>query len=235
MSAPALVAGSVVFLAGLMTVTGAYGTRDLSVLHRLSLWGIVAGLLLGQVLGLAALAERRRPASWPTWLAPATALIGTVPLLAAELHLLKFSPLLPKAPDPFLPFMAFVAPPVVLLGGAVLLLVPGWRTFGKVVMAPRAMATATIRLVRAHDHYLEVRSSSGRRFVRGVFGEYVAGLEHGLLLHRSWWVALGEIRRLERRGRDYVVVLADGSIAPVARSRIDLVRDALGRQEAEVV
>ncbi len=229
LSAPAMIAVGATFLAVLLTVTGAYGTRDLTVLHRLLLWGVVGGLLLGQVYGLAALAERRRPMSWPTWMAPVAALVATTPLLAAELHLLKFSPLLPKAPDPFVPFMAFVAPPVLLLGGLALYLLPDWRTLGQPSASPLEVADSDVRTVRAHDHYLEVRTALGRRFVRGAFSDYVGALGGGLQTHRSWWIAVDQIERLERRGRDHVVVLTDGSTAPIARSRLDAVRDALRR------
>lgn len=222
-----MIAVGATFLAVLLTVTGAYGTRDLTVLHRLLLWGVVGGLLLGQVYGLAALAERRRPMSWPTWMAPVAALVATTPLLAAELHLLKFSPLLPKAPDPFVPFMAFVAPPVLLLGGLALYLLPDWRTLGQPSASPLEVADSDVRTVRAHDHYLEVRTALGRRFVRGAFSDYVGALGGGLQTHRSWWIAVDQIERLERRGRDHVVVLTDGSTAPIARSRLDAVRDAL--------
>ncbi len=161
------------------------------------------------------------------------ALVATVPLLAAELHFLKFTPLLPKAHDPFLPFMAFLTPPVVLLGGISLLLVPGWRALVTVTKPPHGQHAPLIRSIRAHDHYLEVRTETGRQFVRGALSEHVARLEGGLLIHRSWWIALDEVRWLERRGRDYVVVLANGSTAPVARSRLDAVRQALKETGAE--
>ncbi|MDC7677236.1 LytTR family DNA-binding domain-containing protein [Asticcacaulis machinosus] len=216
-------------LAAIMTVSGAYGTRDLWVGHRLLLWGTVASLLVGQVTGLMALGIRFAP-RWPLWLTGSVVLMAVVPLIAAELHGLKYTPLLPKAPDPIWPFMGFVAPPVWVVGGVILWLMPrGVSQSGHQPLKPVPVGTetATVRYVRVHDHYLEIHTDSAKRFIRGGLRGYVRGLRGGEVVHRSWWVAYDSVERMERRGRDYVLVLTDGVEVPVARAKLEAVRKAL--------
>ena len=69
------------------------------------------------------------------------------------------------------------------------------------------MALGRLRTRRAHE--VEREGAAGHQ--RG---------EGGLQIHRSWWVALDRIARIDREGRDYVVRLDSGVRIPVGRSRI---------------
>lgn len=213
----------VAVLAVFMTVSGAFGTRDLGVVHRFVLWIVVAGLLVGQCLGLRAVAVRCFPIA-----APYLAVLLTVLLMTLELHLLKFTPLLPEAHDPLLPFLGFVAPPVALLGAIILGLRPKTQVPPPCAPAGQAMTEAvSVLRVQAHDHYLEVHTHTGRRFMRSGFQPYVAGFSHGLRVHRSWWIAFEDMVGLERRGRDYRLILRNGQTVPVSRARLEVVRRSL--------
>ena len=88
-------------LAVVLTLSGAYDTDGLGVAHRLALWLVVGGLLVGQVV----LIERAL-----TQLLPRRAAFRLV------------SGVLPKARDPFWEFLIFLAPLVGALGGFVLFL-----------------------------------------------------------------------------------------------------------------
>jgi hypothetical protein len=116
-------AAGVACLALLMTASGAFDTDDLAVSHRYTLWLIVCGLNVGQAILLHAVLARRLPEGF-FWGAVAViiALAATILLMTFELHALKFTPLLPKKPDPLVEFAVFVAPPVSAIAGCALLL-----------------------------------------------------------------------------------------------------------------
>ena len=44
--------------------------------------------------------------------------------------------------------------------------------------------------------------------------------DSGMLVHRSYWVAIESIEQLVRHGRQGELRLADGSLAPVSRNRL---------------
>lgn len=72
-----------------------------------------------------------------------------------------------------------------------------------------------------NDHYVSVHLQCGavvRLLMR--FADAVTEMEGepGLCTHRSHWVALGAIARVERRGGREVVILKDGAEVPVSRS-----------------
>lgn len=214
----------------MMTLSGAYGTRDWSAGHRLLLWTIVSCLIAGQAIGLTALQNRLSVRLDLPWSSRAVSLFLTVPLVAIELHFMKFTPLLPKDPDPFLPFLAFVAVPVFLVGGTALWFWP----FPHARLATVDGGKSTfVWLVHAHDHYLEIHSSFGKQFRRGAFKSYTAALSGGIRVHRSWWVATTHIQRLERRGRDCSILLKDGTEVPVARGKVEVVKKAIEAQRSE--
>ena len=110
-------------LAIVLTVGGAFDTDDIGLAHRLTLWSVVSGLIVGQVSLLHALFVRLVPrGAGYQGIAALLAVFMTVVLMTFELHGLKFTPLLPKQPDPLLEFALFVMPAVSAVGGLVLLL-----------------------------------------------------------------------------------------------------------------
>ena len=113
-----------------------------------------------------------------------------------------------------------MAPPVVAVGGALLLLTDAFRAEPETELD----TVAEVRTVRACDHYIEIETRSGRRFVRGRMGEIVGKLSGGMQVHRSWWVAYDDVAHIERRGRDHEAILSDGRRVAVARSRLSAVR-----------
>lgn len=230
----------------LLTVSDAYGTGDLALLHRFSLWIVVCGLVAGQFLtigrGFRAGSGRRH--GMIRW---GVAFTLTWALTTVEIEALKFTPLLPKARDPLPEFALFVLP--LVAGVCALLMVSRARAFvgARPVPGPddpRPISTAsplspgardadgwpleTVMAVHAQDHYLSVRTAERTLFIRGRMRDALERLpaSEGLQVHRSWWVARSSVRRVLRRGRDYDVVLDNGERVPVARNRVPLLREA---------
>ena len=230
-------------LAALLTFvfvySGAFDTGHLGLGHRLVLWSIVSLLFVGQPVMIDHLASRYLP-PWRHAPLAGAAIAATVcvPVTAVELHLMKFTPLLPKAPDPWVEFIPFVAPPVIAVSAAALGLRWAWErahlspretapsapaSSGKAPAPSPTLLDATTLFVRAQDHYLEIVTEQGRRFVRGRLAdiEAEAAALPGLRAHRSWWIADKAVAGAQRIGRDVKLVLETGETAPLARARLD--------------
>jgi len=241
-----------VLLAVVMTASGAFDTDEIGVPHRMALWLVVSALMVSQTLVLDGLIAPRLPASIGGRIgAGALSVLGVIVLMTFELHALKYTPLLSKAPDPLWDFALFLVPPVGSVAGFVVLtrilapegLQPGLpqtkvlmdtpssdvrRKTGMPEPDPQGWPSGPILSVRAHDHYLEIAAAGRRSFVRGRMSDALHRLagEDGIQPHRSWWVARSEIARIRRQGRDYVLETHDGTEIPVGRSRISGMRDA---------
>jgi hypothetical protein len=241
-----------VLLAVLLAASGAFDSDEIALAHRFGLWLVVAVLGVGQTLVLDGLIAPRLPGRF---FAGAAAAAGVIALMTLELHALKYTPLLPYPPDPLLEFAAFLAPPIGAIAAIVILTrvaapdglaprlalsgpqrEPAQLGYDNVIAgylpAPTALAdwpSAPVLWVRADDHYLEVATAAGRRFLRGRMKDALRRLggAEGLQPHRSWWVARSKIARVRRQGRDYVIETRDGVDIPVARARVSMLK-ALG-------
>ena len=82
------------------------------------------------------------------------------------------------------------------------------------------------------DHYVDVHTTDGSCIVSMRFTDAIALLgDLGLQTHRSYWVARRHVIRAEQRDGRTVVLLTGGHRAPVSRSRLLEVRDALRRPD----
>ncbi len=244
---------SAVLLAILLSTAGAFDSDEVGPAHRLALWLIVSLLAVTQTLALDGLIAPRLPQTVPgRTIAAAIGILGVIALMTIELHLLKYTPLLTYARDPLLDFFLFLAPPV----GAIATIIVLTRILAPEGLAPRRLPLdapeqtrllehkspivgylpAPTRLadwpsepvtrVRAADHYLEVFTATGRRFIRGRMKDALRELSgaEGIQPHRSWWVATFTIKGTKRTGRDIVFVTHDGAEIPIARTRIPALR-----------
>ncbi len=235
---PIAYGAAVALVAILFSVAGAFDTDEISLAHRLALWTVVPGLVVAQAILL-----RSSVKSLPIAAQYAAVVPAIVVIAALEIHALKFTPLVPHAPDPILGFILFVAPTVAPIAMAVVTAevlfdahsgpaVAASAAGPELRIAEDGLAALPLNEVewaRSHDHYLEVSLAGGRRrFVRGRMGDAAALLAHldGAQVHRSWWVARAAVERVETRGRDRVIRLKDGVDAPIGRSRVDKLRAA---------
>lgn len=232
-----LLVGVWLFMMSTFVVGGAYDTDEFGLVHRTLFWLLVTALVVFQPALIERYVARFAPASRAgAWLSAIAAVIIAIPVIAIEIHLLKFTPLLPRAADPWIEFIPFVGAPVTIVASFVLFLRFAWerKHLDQTSNAPlpvenaetnRGPIGAETLYVRSQDHYLEITTDTGRRFIRGRLADLKDGSEQwGFSPHRSWWVADRAIETCTRSGRDLQLVLNDGTIVPVSRSNKDLVR-----------
>lgn len=246
-------------LAFVLVSSRAFGSEDLSVERRILMFAVVSALLVTQASLSAEMMRRLRGRSWAgTAVAAALAMTATLAFMTIEIHVLKATPIVPYAPDPVPEFALFLMPFVIPVAGFVLVLKwsgngslerPSIQTsappdlFDRPTVAgpPSSPGDAAvgwprdaIRRVQAVDHYLQLWTTGGTMLVRGRMADAVRRLPAaaGIQPHRSWWVALSEIDRMERRGRDHALLLSNGDRVPVARARAGGVKRFLDRQVA---
>ncbi|MFK7885401.1 MAG: LytTR family DNA-binding domain-containing protein [Gammaproteobacteria bacterium] len=227
-------------LAVVLSATGACDTDNLGLLHRTSLWLLICALVVSQAAtfyrALATRIENRQ-------LLGIIASAATVVMTTIELHFLKFTPLLPKEPDPPLEFLLFVLPlagPMALL---TLMLMHG-TLMGSAPLRRDTPPTASARpefspnsstddwpseailRVTAQDHYLSVHTTQGSRLIRGRMTDALGRLanDDGIQIHRSHWIARNKIQRIVRSGRDCRVILNCGDTLPIGRGRVEALR-----------
>ncbi|MEO0576880.1 MAG: LytTR family DNA-binding domain-containing protein [Pseudomonadota bacterium] len=236
----------VVALAIVLSATGACDTDNLGIIHRTSLWLVICSLVVIQAV---ALRRRVAPHIGSAWFAGSMAIGATVVLTTVETHMLKFTPFLPKEPDPPLEFLLFILP----LAGPVALLALYMTRSTQPIAADitidadsvdRSQTTDCERSVAhdleswphdcvlrvsAEDHYLSVYTENNVALIRGRMKDALAILagKNGLQIHRSHWIAIDEVARTTRQGRDYRVFLADGTSLPVSRARVAALKQRL--------
>lgn len=231
-------AALVLSLTVMFTVSDAFATESLAMLHSVTLWAVVSILMVLQTclthrLFLSFLSKTRLSRLFAAGLA----LLATVLLMTGELHWLKFTPLLPKEPDPFFEFIFFVAQPVFAAGCLTLLsqtnAIQKYVDFlqsrdlrqandsGDLVELDSILRQYEVLRVSAQDHYLEIVCSDQKFLLRGRMKDAMAALAmcDGVQVHRSHWVACQHVQQVRRRGRDTRLLLSDGTQVPVARSR----------------
>ncbi len=221
------------FMSSAYVAGGAYDTDDFGLLHRTFLWLIVSALVVFQPALVERIFSRFTPVTpIGSWLSALMAVLVAVPLVAVEVHLLKFTPLLPRQPDPWIEFIPFISVPVIIVASFVLFLRFAWERRhlepttpeqerdGIEVLDRRILGPETL-YVRSQDHYLEIVTDAGRRFVRGRLIDLLQqGEEWGFSPHRSWWVANRAVEAYQKAGRDGRLALRDGTIVPVSRARL---------------
>ena len=94
---------------------------------------------------------------------------------------------------------------------------------GLLGVSPRA-----VLCLRMEDHYVRVHTAEGSRLVLATLNQAIAALggASGLRVHRSWWVAESAVVGVAADGRNLRLRLANGAVAPVARSCVYAVRQA---------
>ncbi|WP_300532410.1 LytTR family DNA-binding domain-containing protein [Maricaulis sp.] len=234
----------VLALSLIQTASGGFDSDDVSFAHRLVLWTVVVCLVAGQFLAimvlvrLSGLAQAGR--RWPAWL---IAFAGVWPLVTLQVEALKRTPLLSyQAPDPLLDFALFMAPGIAFICGLIVLIEiqaerQRRREDEQASWVPAPLEDAdpgegwpagTILSIETQDHYLSLTSDHGQHLVRATMSEAIARTRpgSGMRVHRSWWVAREAVARTERRGRDHVLILVDDRVVPIARGRVDQLKQA---------
>lgn len=92
-----------------------------------------------------------------------------------------------------------------------------------VTLAGRTLPLADIQRVKAAEHYLEIYNSKGTEVLRERIATFLeqVGPQDGIQTHRSHWVAADQAVELS----GMFLKLQDGTKVPVARGRLNDVRD----------
>jgi len=84
-------------------------------------------------------------------------------------------------------------------------------------------------VVQSDLHYLLVRSTRGTATVLGSIAELESELgDRGLRVHRSFWVAVDQVRKVRRTARGWFCIMSDQSKVPISRRRIATVKERIG-------
>ena len=87
-------------------------------------------------------------------------------------------------------------------------------------------AFGPVLALRVEDHYTVAIGRGRSEMLLLPLREAIdeVGAQHGMQVHRSWWVAHGAVAQAKRSGRAVELELVDGTEAPVSRSNIAAVR-----------
>lgn len=212
-----------------------YGQLPIPVL--LALWLLMLSLFLGTLWGtLFALAAAQ--ARFGTWKTPAPLIMALAVLPGALVgeHLIAAltgganqPQLFPQVVFYFIVaevfgilFLEFVRPAIEATA----------RTDDRrVVIGAEPVPVARLRHIEAREHHVHVTLDGSSLTQRARLSDIVAQTapEDGFQPHRSWWVAAQAGGRLEKDGAKHILHLADGTRIPVARTRVEEVRDWLER------
>lgn len=187
--------------------------------------------------GAVALVDRVRPgAPWWLWIAAVAILISvpmTLLLLALE-GAANSSFSLASFPVKFL-HVAVIS--LALVGFAYLAERPSVEPVSPPVAAgppaflkriPARLAGGDLYALSAEDHYLRIHTSRGDDLILMRLGDAIGELHgiEGLRVHRSWWVARSGVDRVKRDGEKPILVLRNGTEAPIARANIRTLKTA---------
>lgn len=112
--------------------------------------------------------------------------------------------------------------------------VPAETAAPAVVMAPRLLRRLTegakgeVLYLAARDHFVDVVMADGEERLRLRFADAVDEMDGvpGVVVHRSYWVALAAVEGVERRSGKTVLRMRDGAEVPVSRTYMGQVQAA---------
>lgn len=217
--------------AGVMIVTGGFGTGAIPLGQRAAFWALLMGWnsLKWQFWFVATV---RRPTDW-FWAAGLGAVLLSLPL-PVEIRLAAGAVGIDGAfADPIGTWTrALAIGGVVFVAILLILAATGHFPIGrrKAVTAPaegllaRARVAAdTLAAIEAEDHYCRVRRTDGSNaLIHYRFGDALAEVAEidGAQVHRGSWVAAASVRGAEREGRKWRLVLAEGSKVAVSPTHV---------------
>jgi DNA-binding LytR/AlgR family response regulator len=228
-----------VAVAAFLTLTDAFGLDVLPLGERFLYWLVLLGI--GQTGSLAIRASLDRlslsparlivaavvrivllavPLTLVVWLVTALAL--SLPLRAAHL------------PGLYLPVLVIAA---AMVGINLLVQRRPLETHAETAPArpppilkrlPPKLRGATLFAVEAEDHYVRLHTSAGSDLVLLRFSDALTELRgiEGAQIHRSWWVAREAVASSRRVDGKLMLMLRDGSEAPVSRAFTRALKDA---------
>ena len=232
-----IVVGGMVLIAA---VAGPYYTLErLNFAERLVYWGVIIGMSALIMTFLSVLAHRVTEARGWNWalVAVLAGIAGILPVLGTVLLAGWLTTGFGSGGPGIITLAAYVAPSVIgvtLAVNAYIEVQQSMSPAANPASAPRQADGAAAVLqgklphhlghdivaVRAQDHYLEVTTTKGQCMVLMRLGDAVSDLAPlpGMQVHRSWWISLAHVARVEKGANGPEVVMSDGQRVPVGRS-----------------
>ena len=92
---------------------------------------------------------------------------------------------------------------------------------------PTSLRGAEIYAVSSEDHYLRIHSSRGSDLILMRLSDAISELDgiEGAQVHRSWWVARGAVKDVERGDGKAVFTLTNDTQVPVSRTYAKALRE----------
>lgn len=232
-----IVVGGMVLIAA---IAGPYYTLErLNFAERLVYWGVIIGISAVIMTFLSVLAHRVTEARGWNWalVAVLAGMAGILPVLGTVWLAGGLATGFASGGPGIITLAAYVAPSVV--GGTLAVnayievqerMAPNASVAPEPQRADAAMTVLQGKLphhlgreivaVRAQDHYLEVTTPKGQCMVLMRLGDAVSDLAllPGMQVHRSWWISLAHVARIEKGANGPEVVMSHGLRVPVGRS-----------------
>ncbi|MCA2013039.1 LytTR family transcriptional regulator [Cereibacter sphaeroides] len=227
---------------GVLAISGPFGTvESMGFATRLLYWAVIVGvtLLSGWFvsLWLVHVMIRRGWGKPAIWALVSLAVAGIVAVEVALVNIVAFG-IWPVTGEAILSLLLSTVP--------IALIVTAVFTWGPTVKEPgEAPATAVPQPPRllsrlpldkrgplialsVQDHYVEVVTTKGRELLLMRLGDAMAETEGcaGLQVHRSHWVALGQVQAARREGARGVLTMSDGREIPVSRTYLPDAKEA---------
>ncbi|MCW3847298.1 LytTR family transcriptional regulator [Sphingomonas sp. LB-2] len=221
--------------AGIMIVTGGFGTIAMPLGQRSLFWALLMGWsCIKWQLWFAATV--RKHSDW-FWAAMLGAIILCLPLPLEIRLFVRMVGIEAEVGDPFGTWGRALAIGAVVFGAILLMLfATGHLRFGrrKARTAPaeglleRArVAAETLAAIEAEDHYCRVRRRDGSdALIHYRFGDALAEVTgfDGQQVHRGAWIAQGAVAGAVREGRRWHLLLGDGTKVAVSATHLPQVR-----------
>lgn len=222
----------------LLGISGPFGTLDsMSFGPRLAYWAVTVPATFGLGLFVSAWMTQRLRALQPVWL---TRVIGasvtavTIGIFVGLLNWLAFS-ISPAEMGYFGPLMASVVVTAIVIS-LILQYLFDQRSLAFVEADKQPALLDRLDLEKrgalislsVQDHYVEVFTDKGASLLLMRLSDAIreTGPTDGLQVHRSHWVALGQITSARRQGDKAILTLSDGRELPASRRNIAALKDA---------
>lgn len=175
--------------------------------------------------------------SWPEWLS--YALVSILVALPVTVAVLSFQALLDDPTPHFAWPMVFALVWVISAAVSAISYLKDRRGAQPDASAPQAgraltdklpvrLRRAEIHALQSEDHYLRVHTSAGDALILMRLADAMAAVEEldGAQTHRSWWVSRAAVTDARASGGRAVLILTDGTEAPVSRTHAPRLREA---------
>lgn len=224
-------------VAAVLTIVGPFGTADrMALLPRAAYWLVIVATTYAAGFGTDTLLRPRLPHRVAMVVNPlATGLIVTATVVVVNVIALGQSP---GAEDWLITTVTIYAI-AVIVSAAVQAVISSLRQAEPGAEAedtppPALLDRLTLEkrgplvALSVEDHYVRVRTTQGEEMILMRLSDAIreTAPEAGLRVHRSHWVATGQVKAARRAGDRAILTMAHGGDIPVSRSHMQALKAA---------